>query len=366
MDDPTSDTHPPSLHQLAALCPQAAAYSLHLPLQKSQDRVMRLLRVVESECEVLQSKERCPYLAVFEVLQQPYSTRSEMLYSDGHQISTGTTSSVVPVGKSTHYHSSSANEPSPYSPSTSSPWRQNDDYTSQTSVDPHDRMYDIRPNGNTNPDDRYVDLFARHDHSTNSLHTLLVDPERESVTQLPSIEIDTVSNDGSESSTINLVLDRISNGFADSKHIEDGTVTKHESAGGLSMDGWLGARAGGGGEGRPDPLIDSSNGLPAYVEVSSPQNPPSYSQHGHFPDQQQSNPTYPAPTQVQQQPYQSQPYYQVLYASYSTIQLVICIYFRIKIVTPCCNSSNMLMPHNSRYQQCIMVTNTTIKDLPLL
>jgi hypothetical protein len=35
-------------HNIATLCPQAAEYSLHLPLHQCNDKVMRILRFVES------------------------------------------------------------------------------------------------------------------------------------------------------------------------------------------------------------------------------------------------------------------------------------------------------------------------------
>jgi hypothetical protein len=70
-------------HNIAALCPQAAEYSLHLPLHQCNDKVMRILRFVESECEVLPSKERCPYLVTVEVLEQEFDCRSDMLYAQG-------------------------------------------------------------------------------------------------------------------------------------------------------------------------------------------------------------------------------------------------------------------------------------------
>lgn len=87
----TSDTslqdfaslHDLSAHNIATLLPEAAQYSLHLPLHKAGDKVCRILRFVESECEVLPSRERCPYVVVVEVLEQPYSTKSNMIYSHG-------------------------------------------------------------------------------------------------------------------------------------------------------------------------------------------------------------------------------------------------------------------------------------------
>eukprot|EP01033_Poteriospumella_lacustris_P016770 gene16770-12000_t len=58
--------------QVASLCPAAACFSLHFPLQHSKDKTLRILRFVESECEVLPSKDRCPYLVVVELLEQPF------------------------------------------------------------------------------------------------------------------------------------------------------------------------------------------------------------------------------------------------------------------------------------------------------
>lgn len=72
-----------SAHNIAALMPAAAQYSLHLPLHHCQDKVQRILRFVESECEVLPSKERCPYVVVVEVLEQTFDCKSEQLYTQG-------------------------------------------------------------------------------------------------------------------------------------------------------------------------------------------------------------------------------------------------------------------------------------------
>lgn len=41
-----------SFHDLKNVLPQASCYSLHFPLQKCQDKAMKILRFVESECEV--------------------------------------------------------------------------------------------------------------------------------------------------------------------------------------------------------------------------------------------------------------------------------------------------------------------------
>ncbi|KAJ1441805.1 hypothetical protein B484DRAFT_390467, partial [Ochromonadaceae sp. CCMP2298] len=68
---------------VAQLCPEAAQYSLHLPLQHGKDTCLRILRFVEAECEVLPSKERCPYLVVAELLEQDFACSSEKLYAQG-------------------------------------------------------------------------------------------------------------------------------------------------------------------------------------------------------------------------------------------------------------------------------------------
>jgi len=66
---------------IAAMCPAIAQFSLHLPLLHCPDTVLRLLRFVESECDILPSKDRCPYLVTVEVLEQEHTCRSEQLYS---------------------------------------------------------------------------------------------------------------------------------------------------------------------------------------------------------------------------------------------------------------------------------------------
>ena len=48
-----------------------------------RDNVMRILRFVESECEVLPSKEKCPYLVVVEVVEQESNCKSDALYLQG-------------------------------------------------------------------------------------------------------------------------------------------------------------------------------------------------------------------------------------------------------------------------------------------
>ena len=93
-----------SAQEIAKLCPAAAFHSLHLPTQRTRDCVLRILRIVvlhlvpsspliysdhllaqEEECEVLPSKERCPYLVVVEVMAQPYPGSSPLLYSHGFE-----------------------------------------------------------------------------------------------------------------------------------------------------------------------------------------------------------------------------------------------------------------------------------------
>ena len=66
---------------IAAMCPAIAQFSLHLPLLHCPDTVLRLLRFVETECDILPSKDRCPYLVTVEVLEQEHTCRSEQLYS---------------------------------------------------------------------------------------------------------------------------------------------------------------------------------------------------------------------------------------------------------------------------------------------
>ena len=83
----------PSAQSVAKLMPQAARYSLHLPTLQSHENALRILQFVESECDVLPSKERCPFLVVAELIEQPYTCGSDQLYSDGlinaEQISMG-------------------------------------------------------------------------------------------------------------------------------------------------------------------------------------------------------------------------------------------------------------------------------------
>ncbi len=71
---------------VASLCPEVAAYSMHVPLQHCREKVQRLLQFVVSECEILPSKERCPYLLVAEVLEQPFSCKSSELFAQRHPL----------------------------------------------------------------------------------------------------------------------------------------------------------------------------------------------------------------------------------------------------------------------------------------
>jgi hypothetical protein len=75
-----------SADDVARACPDVAGYSLHLPLQHSSDKVFRILRFVESECEVLPSKERCPYMVTVELLGEEFACRSDALFTKGQPI----------------------------------------------------------------------------------------------------------------------------------------------------------------------------------------------------------------------------------------------------------------------------------------
>eukprot|EP01041_Mallomonas_annulata_P012156 gene12156-25509_t len=70
--------------QILSQMPSIASFSLHLPIQRTKEDIQRLLHIVENECEVLPSKERCPYLLVVEVQHEAYPIQSEELYSHGH------------------------------------------------------------------------------------------------------------------------------------------------------------------------------------------------------------------------------------------------------------------------------------------
>ena len=69
------------LQQIAQNLPDISDYSIHIPLQHCDDKVLRILRFVEHECEVLPSKDRCPYLLICEVIERPYICKSDRLYA---------------------------------------------------------------------------------------------------------------------------------------------------------------------------------------------------------------------------------------------------------------------------------------------
>jgi hypothetical protein len=106
----------PAQH-VAKICPQAAAYSLHLPLQHCKEKVLRILRFVESECEVLPSKERCPYLVVVELLEQDFECKSDELYTQGQffdmssgKLTNGPTVDAIEGKKADEVHEENKNE----------------------------------------------------------------------------------------------------------------------------------------------------------------------------------------------------------------------------------------------------------------
>ena len=69
------------IQQIAQSLPDISDYSIHIPLQHCDDKVLRILRFVEHECEVLPSKDRCPYLLICEVIERPYICKSDRLYA---------------------------------------------------------------------------------------------------------------------------------------------------------------------------------------------------------------------------------------------------------------------------------------------
>ena len=69
------------LQQIAQSLPDISDHSIHIPLQHCDDKVLRILRFVEHECEVLPSKDRCPYLLICEVIERPYICKSGRLYA---------------------------------------------------------------------------------------------------------------------------------------------------------------------------------------------------------------------------------------------------------------------------------------------
>lgn len=70
---------------IARQCPDVAVHSVHFPLLDGVNPVYRILRLVTSECEVLPSRERCPYTVVAELLQTQRNTRcgSAKLFTRG-------------------------------------------------------------------------------------------------------------------------------------------------------------------------------------------------------------------------------------------------------------------------------------------
>jgi hypothetical protein len=92
--------HDITLEQIANLCPAAACFSLHLPLQHSRENALRILRFVENECEILPSKDRVPYLIVVELLEQPFPCKSDELYTEGRKISLS--AEDIALGKHTY------------------------------------------------------------------------------------------------------------------------------------------------------------------------------------------------------------------------------------------------------------------------
>lgn len=76
------------LYTVAGLCPAASCHSLHFPLQYSNDnKIERVLRFVEDESEILQSRDRVPYLVTVEILEQDSPCKSDKLYTEGRKIS---------------------------------------------------------------------------------------------------------------------------------------------------------------------------------------------------------------------------------------------------------------------------------------
>lgn len=68
------------VNTVAAHCPHVASFSLHMPLLHSHNNVYRLLRFMEEECELLQSKDKAPYLVWVELLEEPFPVKSHALY----------------------------------------------------------------------------------------------------------------------------------------------------------------------------------------------------------------------------------------------------------------------------------------------
>lgn len=70
---------------IARQCPDVASHSVHLPLLDGANPIFRFLRLVSGECELLPSRERCPYMVVAELLQTERNTRcgSARLFTNG-------------------------------------------------------------------------------------------------------------------------------------------------------------------------------------------------------------------------------------------------------------------------------------------
>lgn len=82
-----ASAHPSWLTEehIARQCPEVAAHSVHLPMLDGSSPIFRFLRLVSAECELLPSRERCPYMVVAELLQTERNTRcgSARLYTGG-------------------------------------------------------------------------------------------------------------------------------------------------------------------------------------------------------------------------------------------------------------------------------------------
>ena len=62
------------------VCPEAAGYSIHFPMQHCSDKVLRVLQFVVDECEVLPSSAKAPYLMTVELLEQDFSCQVQLCY----------------------------------------------------------------------------------------------------------------------------------------------------------------------------------------------------------------------------------------------------------------------------------------------
>jgi hypothetical protein len=81
--------HDLHIEDIARQCPDIASYSLHLPLLHSNNHIYRILRFLEEECEILQSKDKVPYLIVVELLEESALCKSTQLYTAHHDLSAG-------------------------------------------------------------------------------------------------------------------------------------------------------------------------------------------------------------------------------------------------------------------------------------